>query len=235
MEFYVGGYYLIEGTSIKEWMNHDLLPSQIFTPSSCICNLHPEDICLSWVKGDKKVKEEYRAKLGITKEQFAELQKNIDESFNKEKYGWLQVFIEVEDARRYYNHWLSNQPDIKLIAIALNEEHRGIFLEEEKPEGNNAGSYGNWLSLQNGVTIDMGEGLLGYEVLGFEMGSFHSFICNSLENDFFEKLGIRFNNRGLISTYSEASKAADYAQDPEVGAEPALWQPWAIIELPING
>lgn len=235
MDFYIGGYYLIEGTSIKDWMNHDLLPSQIFTPSSCICDLHPDDICLSWVTVDKKVKAAYREKLGITKDQFVKLQEDVDESFNGDKYGWQQVFIEVEEARKYYRKWLTKIPNIKLVAIAASKKHRDTFLAEEKQEGENAGSYGNWLALQKELSIDMSQGLLGFEVLGFEMGGFHSFICNSLENDFSNKLGIKFNDYGLISSYSEASKAADYAQDPDVGAEPALWQPWAIVELSKNG
>jgi len=102
MKFYIGGYYLIEETAIKDWMNHDLLPEKIMTPSSCICNLHPDDICLSWVKGDKKAKNAYREKIGVNKEQFAELQKETDELFNLEKYGWLQVFTEAEHAKKYH-------------------------------------------------------------------------------------------------------------------------------------
>jgi hypothetical protein len=235
MEFYIGGYYLIEGAPIKDWMNHDLLPAQILTPSSCICDLHPDDICLSWVKGDKKTKNAYREKLGITKEEFTELQKEVDELFNSEKYGWLQVFLEVEQARNYYQKWLTKIPNIKLVAIATTKKHKEIFLAEEKQEGDNAGFYGTWLSLRNNIPIDLNQGLLGYEVLGFEMGGFHSFICNSLENDFSKKLGIKFNDNGLISSFNDADKAADYAQNPDVGAEPALWQPWAIVELSKNG
>jgi hypothetical protein len=235
VEFYLGGYYLIEGSPIENWMSHELLPSQIFTPSSCICNLHPEDICLSWMNGEDKVRAAYRKKLGITKKQFIELQGDVDALFNQEKYGWLQVFSEIKEARKYYQNWLVDIPNIKLVAIAVNGEHRNIFLNEEKQEGENAGSYGIWQILKKKQPIDITQGLLGYEVLGFEMGGFHSFICNSLENEFSEKLGISLNNHGLIQKYSEASKAADYTQMPSVGSEPALWQPWAIIELPKNG
>jgi len=225
---------LIEGASIENWMNKDLLPSQIFTPSSCICNLHPEDICLSWVTDRNETITAYTKKLSITKEQFEELQENIDSSFNTNKYGWIQMFLEVDEARKYYKKWLTNIPDIKLVAIATSKEHREIFLTEEKSEGENLGACGNWLMLEKGVSIDINQGLLGYDVLGFDVCAFHSFICNSLENDFAEKLGIKFNKSGLISSFSEATIAADYAQNPDVGAETALWQPWAIIELSKN-
>ena len=235
MEFYLGGYYLIEGTSVKNWMNREILPSQIYSPSSCICELHPDDICLSWVKGSKEAKRLYREKLGLTKEQFTELQEQIDESFNSGRYGWLQVFIDFDEAKTYYQKWLKNVPNIKLVAIATTQEHRDIFLAEENPDGENTGAYGNWSALNRGIVIDINQGLLGYEVLGFETGGFHSFICNSLENDFSSKLGIELNSNGLVENYSEASKAADYAQNPDVGAEPALWQPWAIVEFTKDG
>ena len=53
----------------------ELLPSKIYTPSSCICELHPDEIGLSWMRGNKKTKSEYQGKLGITKNEFLELQR----------------------------------------------------------------------------------------------------------------------------------------------------------------
>lgn len=233
MEFFIGGYYLIEGTPIKRWMNNEILPEQIFTPSSCICDLHPEELCLSWVGGDKKAKASYRDKLNLTKAQFEQLQNEVDIGFESEKFGWPQVFIDLEEAQLFRRRWLRHLTDIKLIAIATSSQHRDIFLSEERPQGENAGANGNWLALNQKLKIDVNPGLLGFEVLGYEPGGFHSIICNSLENDFSKVLGIRFNRYGLIDDFDKADNAASYAQNPEVGAEPALWQPWAIVELPI--
>lgn len=232
MKFYVGGYYLIEGTATKKWMRRILFPPLIFTPSSCICDLHPEDICLSWVSGDKAA---YQEKLGLTNEQFKELSHNCDDSFNREKYGWRQMFLDLEEARWYCHQWLNRLPNIKLVAIATTKEHREKFLEEEKHKPNNRGAYGNALALKQMHLIDVRDGLLGYEVLGFEDGSFHSFICYSFENDFSEKLGIQLNENGLPPKFEEAYKAAEYVQGRKVGTGAVLWQPWAIVELPKTG
>ncbi len=56
-------------------------------------------------------------------------------------------------------------------------------------------------------------------------------MCNSLETDYSTKLNISFNRNGLIDNFEDAEKAADFTNSPEVGAEPVLWQPWAIIEI----
>jgi len=234
MEFFIGGYYLVEGTPIKKWMNHDLLPKQIFTPSSCICDLHPAELCLSWVNSDKTSKSVYRDKLKLTKSQFEHLQHEVDFGFESEKFGWPQVFIEVEEAQLFRKRWLSHLNNIKLIAIATTNQHREKFLSEEGLQEQNAGTSGNWLALNRKMIIEVEPGLLGFEVLGFELGGFHSFICNSLENDFSKVLKIQFNANGLIGDFKKAEQAATYAKNPKVGAEPALWQPWAIIEIPIN-
>ena len=235
MEYFMGGYFLVAGKDSEPWMHQELLPSKIYTPSACICDLHPDDICLSWVSGDKNAKAEYRNKLGISEAQFSILQESVDDSFANDKYGWIQVFLTLPEAQAYYAQWLTELEDIKLLGIATTAEHREIFLREEKPDGEKAGASGVWLALKRGSKIELDTGFLGFEVLGYELGGFHSFMCNSMEKDFSEKLNIKLNGYGFIPDIDSANRAADYAQDPDIGAESALWQPWAVIELSKTG
>jgi hypothetical protein len=74
----------------------------------------------------------------------------------------------------------------------------------------------------------------GFEILGEEWGEwFHSFVCNSLENEYVERLHLSLNKNGLIDCYEDAVRATDHTNLDEVGAEPVLWQPWLISEYPL--
>ncbi|GHJ47699.1 hypothetical protein Cs7R123_50410 [Catellatospora sp. TT07R-123] len=51
----------------------------------------------------------------------------------------------------------------------------------------------------------------GFEVLGFEHGRFHSWLCYSLHHQAFDRFGIRPNDRGLLATLAEARQVAEFA------------------------
>ena len=70
-------------------------------------------------------------------------------------------------------------------------------------------------------------------MLGFDVGLFHSWICNGLERDAADDLGIRPNQHGFITTFEEAERVARWANDDE-GTEPVDWRPWAISRYPLG-
>jgi hypothetical protein len=74
----------------------------------------------------------------------------------------------------------------------------------------------------------------GFEILGHDDASFCSFVCNALERDYDKALGIALNTNGLINSYQDAVRAADYTMRDEVGAEPLLWQPWLVSEYALK-
>ena len=232
-EYYIGGYYLVEGTEIKAYMDAALLPNKIWSISDCICDLHPDLAALSWSSCSKQNRREYQKKLNLTKKEFSDLQKEVDDLFSTNKIGWLEMFIDRDAAIHFAQKYLSDISDLKLFMIATTAEDKDYFLEEEKPKGNQ-GEVGVYRCLKQELTVKGQDRLRGFEVLGYELGGFHSFVCNSLEKDFSEKLKIKLNANGLIDSYADAERAADYASEPDVGAEPALWMPWAIYEIPLQ-
>ncbi len=232
-EYYIGGYYLVEGTGIKNCMDSTLLPNKIWSISDCICALHPDLSALSWACCLEEREHEYQKKLNLTKEGFTALQREVDELFNANKLGWLQTFIDRDAAIHYARKYLGDIPDLKLLMIATTREAKDFFLKEEEPK-DNQGEVGVYLCLKQGLTVKNQDNLKGFEILGYEHGGFHSFLCNSLEKDFFEKLNIRLNENGLIESHAEGEKAVKYASDPNVGAEPVLWMPWAVYEIPLQ-
>lgn len=234
MELYVGGYFLVEKAPQQEWMNKSVLPETLLTPSSSICPIHPKDIALGWVHGNDKARAKYRDSLGLSQREYIELQETIDQWFNENKYGWISTFIDLRSAKAFREKYLKNVNNVHLIAVATTQEYMQEFLEEEKPEGN-IGESATYIALNQRQSVEESWQLLGWDILGHEMGAFWSFIINSLETDFSEKFNISFNEYGLVDSLETANIAAEYVRDPDIGAEPALWQPWAIYEVLSNG
>jgi len=227
--YFLGGYYLVESSSDKSWINQSLIPKKFYSLSNCICSHHPDISVLPWVN-DAEDRERYRQKLRLSIEEFLTLQTQVDKWFGQDRYAWGEVFLDLNLAREFAGNYLSHIQDIKLLAIATTTDYRTLFLEESA-SGNN--EVGISKALKSNQTIKIEHGFLGYEILGHEFGWFHSFVCNHLENDFANKLNIEFNQHGLIDRYDLAIKASNYTNREDTGAEPVLWLPWAIVELDI--
>ena len=243
--YFWGGYYLVEGSDRSNWMNPSLIPQKFYSVSNCICSHHPSLSMLSWTcdAGDK---EKYRTKLGLTVKEFQALQNKADRWFDLDLYAWGEVLLDLDLAKEFAANYLSHLQNIKLLAIATTANYRDLFLQSESALNNS--EIGICQALKSHQTIEIERTLasrynglqtrnaqardfLGYEILGYEYGGFHSFVCNHLETDFANKLKIKLNQYGLIEQYDLATKASDYANNPNTGAEPVLWMPWAIVEL----
>ncbi|MEZ5015461.1 MAG: hypothetical protein R2800_00260 [Flavipsychrobacter sp.] len=227
-EFYIGGYYLVEGTSLHDYMNSSVLPNKIWSVSNCICNIHPNLSALSWSSCSDEDRLAYKQKLSLTKEEFQLLQEETDNLFNDKKVGWVEMFTDREASISFAKKHLTNIENIKLLMIATSAEYRNRFLQQAKTEEANTGVHH---CLQKGNMVENNDNFKGFDILGFELGSFHSFICNSLETEFTTKLYITLNENGLINSYTDAQKANDYMLDPYYTKEHILWMPWAVYEL----
>jgi hypothetical protein len=65
-------------------------------------------------------------------------------------------------------------------------------------------------NLAMGVAPPVGQ-VLGFEVLGFDQGQLHTWLCYGLHKDAAEDLGVFPHERGLVSTLAEARLIADTA------------------------
>jgi hypothetical protein len=120
-----------------------------------------------------------------------------------------------------------------LIGLSLETQIAVEFIRDEEP-GTGSG-VGVWTALTQGVRLNPGGALRGFDVLGMEDdGSFHSFSCNDLELTFAQKFGIVFNEHGLIDIYVKAVAASDYANEDEAGAEPVPWYPFRVDEYNLD-
>ncbi|WP_354637109.1 hypothetical protein [Kitasatospora camelliae] len=77
---------------------------------------------------------------------------------------------------------------------------------------------------------------LGWEVLGYDHGLLHSWLCNDLYEDGLLELGVGTDERGLLPGREAAVRVAAWA-NARGDTKPVTWFPGALIEwdIPIEG
>lgn len=233
MDFVIGGYYLIQGVARADWMDSALLPSPFWSVSRCICRSWPDSWIFTWTTDSRsqQQRQQFREVLGLDEAGFQLLQEKFDELLNRDAFGFPNVFYSLHLARDFYSEFLSHLPNVRLLSAALPEVYVDTFIEEYTP-GQGIGESGVRRKLREHIPIESHSRFRGFEVLGFNYANFCSFVCNSLETGYHTRLGIAFNQNGLIDQYEEAARAAEYTNQNEVGAEPYWWLPWLISEYP---
>lgn len=228
MEFIIGGYYLIQATESKKWMNEKFFPPLIWSASRHICEIYPESWILPWASDDVSAKENQEI-LELDDAEFKALQLEFNNLFNQDEFGFPNVFLSLAVARNFHGRYLKHLSNIKLLSIALADEYWEEFIQETEP-GKNMGEPGIRIKLRSRHSVEPEAMFKGFEVSGYDHGQFCSYICNSLQEDYSKKFGISLNKNGFIESYDDARKAADYTMLDETKAEPYLWFPWLISE-----
>ncbi|MFB7470032.1 hypothetical protein [Kitasatospora sp. NPDC056184] len=70
---------------------------------------------------------------------------------------------------------------------------------------------------------------IGWEVLGYDGGILHSWLCNDLYQDAVRDLGVTADERGLLPSREPADRLADWANALD-DTEPVTWFPAALVE-----
>jgi hypothetical protein len=218
-KFILGGYYVVKAAHRALCMDQDLLPERILTVSECICDNIPG----SW---DIKRADSIKSLLHWRDKELADW---AAEQLKKGNVEWPYGFADIATARAFCARFLKDTNDIYLLGIGLSKEDADYFISEEKPtEVIGASSVYNVLSRIEYIdTTD----LLGFDVLGCDMGFFHSYICNSLASDLHSLFSMKPNEYGFYDSYDKAKQAAQYLLNEGSHAEPALWQAWAVCRF----
>lgn len=231
MQFFLGGYYLVQATprsELEEWWPPPLVPRIFWTVDEYICNLFPGSWGPTWVRPSPRELEEVRQNLSLTEKELVTLREWVDSQMDRGVFGWPNVFLDPEAAREFHHRYLSARADVKLLTISLPD----IYVEEflRHAAGSNQGRDGVYQMMMKRANAPECLRTHGFEVLGYDMGSFHSFVVNYLQVEYRDKLAISLNAFGKIDDYTQATRAADHTRLDTTGAEPALWLPWRIDE-----
>jgi hypothetical protein len=230
MKYVCGGYYIVSPLNRADYMDKKILPEVILSASECLCDFYPE-INILWGVS-RRIKQNYARKLGLSKNDFEKMEKWVEEKFEEKTFLFPQLFTTVDLAIEFSKMFLNHLKNLKIIGIGLPVGYVDEFLNDEESLTIPANErYGIETLLINNTPMDSNIiRMNGYEVLGFENGKFHSYICNSLEKDYRNKFTFFLNEYGFIPTLEMAIECCDYSNDEEVGTEPVLWLPWAIFE-----
>lgn len=209
-------------------MDKDIMPDIILSASNCICDSYP-DIGVCWNKSKSK-KKEYMKRLNLSQDKFTCMEKWVEQEFDSKTLGFPHVFTNLQKAQEFHNKYLNQVKDIRLIGIGLPAE----MLENLKSDfGEEGFFYGVEYNISQNKILEMNGFTLGYEILGYEYGTFHSYICNHLFEEYKQKLPFSLNENGFIKSLKEAEQLAQYTNDEIEGTEPVLWLPWVVIEYPL--
>jgi hypothetical protein len=196
--------------------------------SNCIADI-PDAWEVKWANYKETDRKEEAAKFGITPEILPDVIDWVTSGLQSQKIGWPVVFYSLKTARKFAQSFLSHDNDLALSGIGLQPELAALFLLEEKPPENHD-TPGIYEALSQGLILEAGGVVLGFEMLAYEWGGFHSWLCNGLEVDSYREFNTRPNRYGFISNLEDAVKSAEYASREDVGPEPALWQPWLVVK-----
>ncbi|MCC5892484.1 hypothetical protein [Exiguobacterium sp.] len=222
-----GGYLLIERTERADYMDERLIPEFIQSASACICEQHPT-LDVLWGTSNRS-KNQYRERLRLSEEEFLILIEWVEFYQESGELGYPQTFQTIELAKKFRDRFFSHI-ELDIIEIGLPESYVSDFLVEGE-DGDSPERYGvERFILRHERDEPMGK-LLGYEVLGYEYGTFHSYLCNGLERDFAERFTFQLNEHGFIPTLAEVEHYCTYSNQEDVGTEPVLWLPWVISKV----
>src|SRR5262245_11024045 len=104
MDYYLGGYYLVEGIPRPTQMA-SFLPATLWSISSCLCPTYPDTWALPWVSATSANRETIQTRLGLTAASFIEMQTWVDAAFNEQRFGWPKVWLDLPSAQQYYQRY----------------------------------------------------------------------------------------------------------------------------------
>ena len=93
---------------------------------------------------------------------------------------------------------------------------------------------GHVQALQSDVPLAAGGTFLGYELIetSHRMAGC-SWLCHGMEESLAEDLGLKPNEFGLLTDYTEAGRGADHINSNTKGS-PEIWMPWALVEYKLK-
>lgn len=111
--------------------------------------------------------------------------------------GFVEAFVEDREG-------------LVILGCGLAEADRERILSDH-PAPTGLGEYGVYLMLERGVPMEPGGEVLGFEILSYEYGLEHSWLCNHLEEEARSVLRITPNlDTGFLDSYEEAATVARY-------------------------
>ena len=226
-DYVSGGYYVVKAIPRPSDLS-DNLPNNLLTVSRCFTVVMRHVIQLQWDNYEnvgQAIAEEARD-FAIPQPQIPELVRWVKAQRNT---NYL-VFTEVEPPLELVDRFVSDAAT-HVVGLGLHVSLIESFKSQLAKDMNNGYSLAELVDEKR--PLAEGGVPLGYEPLGFEGTSFHSWLCHYAPNEAYSRFGIRPNQFGLIDKLEDARQVTDYLL--QTGAEPAIWEPWLLLDYLPNG
>ncbi|MFD5922485.1 hypothetical protein ACFVYP_38050 [Kitasatospora sp. NPDC058201] len=124
--------------------------------------------------------------------------------------------------------------EARLYALLVPSEHVGGFVADIRAAGTDEPvllAHLDGRGVGAAAAREMAEDghELGWEVLGYDYGLLHSWLCNDLYDDGVLSLGVGVNERGLLPDRDTAQRVAAWA-NARGDTKPVTWFPGVLIE-----
>ncbi len=233
-DFVSGGYFIARYISRRDYAADganaasELLPEKLFTASDCIVDTVPNTWTLDWTSDPTETRQEKAAQFGLSNQAYRKVAQWSTTAFELGLLGWPNVFFSAEAAKSFRREYIPAAKDIVVFGISMNRAHRRFFIEDEAPS-TGVGDPGVYTSVMSGLPPDAYGDFLGFDILGYEFGGFHSYLCDTLQNDFHKELGIAPNQHGFFDTEDGAQRCAQFAATERSGEKLVFWLPWRVM------
>jgi hypothetical protein len=221
------GIYVARILERPEGLGSDLLPEKLLTLSSCLTEMFPGWWAFRWASCTEAARTEAITKLGLPASSLPSLIERVTELFDADLLRWPCVWASVDAARAAVAEFQLDESRFALLELGVPEDVVPVLLEELRPGPSRAAS-GFVRALEAKQAVENFGVSLGWELLGAEESSFHSWLCNGLQDDAFSKLGVRPGNFGLLPAEHEARAVIELI-DAGLGAEPVPWFPAQVM------
>ncbi|ULH18248.1 hypothetical protein MF271_22545 (plasmid) [Deinococcus sp. KNUC1210] len=234
-DFVVIGYMIIEGYTFPNPSRPELA-GVVFTPTSCVCTLHPQPDTVPWVHAAKERNEQYRQRLGMNPDDFRTLQEATEAVLNADEWGFDAVFVHHLTATHFLEQFFLDRTETRLVELSVRSVDLPAFLEATAPvTGPSSAVFatrGMHLAALLSLSAAVESQELGFETIGVNAFSdTHTSVCYGVR-DGFERAGITFNAGGYLTTVSQAVQGAQMNDDAEGGAVgDASWFAVRLAEL----
>lgn len=201
------GYYIVEVIDTPKWLSG--IGNHMLSVSSCLGEIHPKwQIYMGGWK--KKEEREYQNQLRMDDGQYKDFVEVVNGLFISKQLDVDGRFSDLTVATHFYENYFCSDT-YKLVSISTFDKYLEILAEELK--GSNAPIAGK----------DDDNLPLGSDILGWDISGFHSFLCNSLQNDL---PAAKFNHIGLLE--NDFEEVVKFACQIEGSGEPVEWIPCRV-------
>ncbi len=232
--FISGGFLITCEVDRPSYVSPDLLPDHIVSASGCIGPFIPDTWCIEWTQDTWDNRIEESEKFGLSLHDLNEITEWATSRFGR-SIGWPNVIFNYETAEELVIRFLRNVPGVRVLELCLHRDMVQEFCKKAEPLLQQPGFAPNGRQgiheaiLEEKLPIQSGD-VLGFEPLAFDYTLSCSWLCNSLDTQVEESLGIKPNRYGFIDSLEEAVKCVEYISGDDICAEPGLWLPWLVID-----